>query len=323
MTVSFPYYRFSDYLKETFGEKVYRVPVDAGFSCPNRDGTKGIGGCIYCDSRGSAAPFIRRDRSIREQIEEGVQRVLKRYKARKFIVYFQAFSNTYESPEILEKIYTQAVGLEGVIGVAIATRPDCIDRSRLDVIHRVFQGLQVWMEYGLQTIHTRSLAWMQRGHGVDAFTRAVAMTRAYPFRVCAHIIFGLPGETREMMLETARFLARIGIDDLKIHMLHVLKGTRLARAYEQEPFTLLSMEEYISLVCDALETLPPTVVIQRLTGDAPAENLVAPKWILKKQETLSGIREELIRRGTRQGIFWNKVGKEERDAKTSRFDRSL
>ncbi len=308
MTVSFPYYRFSDYLKERFGEKVYRVPVDAGFSCPNRDGTKGIGGCIYCDSRGSAAPFVRRDRSIREQIEEGVHRVLKRYKARKFIVYFQAFTNTYESPEILEKIYAQATGLDGMVGVAIATRPDCVDRPRLDVVHKVFQGFQVWVEYGLQTIHARSLAWMQRGHGVDAFTRAVEMTRAYPFRICAHIIFGLPGETREMMLETIRFLARIGIDDLKIHMLHVLKGTRLARAYEQAPFTLLSMEEYISLVCDALEILPPTVVIQRLTGDAPSENLVAPKWILKKQETLNGIREELIRRGTRQGTFWNEEG---------------
>ena len=304
----FPYYRFSDYLKKTFGEKVYRVPVDAGFSCPNRDGTKGIGGCVYCDARGSAAPFVRRNLSIREQIEEGARRVLKRYKARKFIVYFQAFSNTYESPEILEKIYSQALGFDGMVGVAIATRPDCIDRPRLDVIERVFRGLQVWMEYGLQTIHAQSLAWMQRGHGVEAFTRAVAMTRDYPFRVCAHIIFGLPGETREMMLETVRFLAGIGVDDLKIHMLHVLKGTRLAREYEQTPFELLTMEEYIPMVCDALEILPPTVVIQRLTGDAPAENLIAPTWILKKQETLSGIYDELIRRGTRQGISREKSG---------------
>ena len=299
-----PYYRFSDYLKETFGEKVYRVPVDAGFSCPNRDGTKGIGGCIYCDNRGSAAPFVRRDRSVREQIEEGAQRVLKRYKARKFIVYFQAFSNTYESPEVLEKIYSQALGFEGMVGVAIATRPDCADPLKLDVIQKVFEGMHVWMEYGLQSVHESSLAWMQRGHGARAFEDAVAMTRAYPFRVCAHIIFGLPGETREMMLETVHHLVRIGIDDLKIHMLHVLKGTRLAKVYEQAPFKLLSMEEYISLVCDALEILPPSVVIQRLTGDAPAENLVAPKWILKKQETLSGIREELIRRGTRQGAAW-------------------
>jgi len=304
VTVPFPYYRFSDYLKETFGEKVYRVPVDAGFSCPNRDGTKGIGGCIYCDSRGSAAPFVRRELSIREQIEDGVQRVLKRYKARKFIVYFQAFSNTYESPEILEKIYIQAVGFDGMVGVAIATRPDCIDRQRLEVIQKAFEGFHVWMEYGLQTIHEQTLAWMQRGHGVEAFIRAVEMTRDFPFRVCAHIIFGLPGETREMMLETVRFLAELGIDDLKIHMLHILKGTRLAGIYEKAPFELLTMEEYIPLVCDALEILPQSVVIQRLTGDAPEENLIAPKWILKKQETLSGIRAELVRRRSHQGIRW-------------------
>ena len=301
---SFPYYRFSDYLKETFGEKVYRVPVDAGFSCPNRDGTKGIGGCIYCDVRGSAAPFIRRELSIREQIEEGIKRVQRRYKARRSIVYFQAFSNTHESPEILEKIYAQAVGFDGMVGVAIATRPDCVDREKLAVVQKVFQGYQVWMEYGLQTIHDRTLAWMQRGHGVDAFVRAAELTRDFSFRVGAHIIFGLPGETKEMMLDTVKFLARLGIDDLKIHMLHVLKGTRLAREYEQRPFELLTMEEYIPLVCDALELLPPSVVIQRLTGDALAENLIAPKWILNKQETLIGIREELARRGTYQGISW-------------------
>ena len=301
---TFPYYRFSDYLKETFGEKVYRVPVDAGFSCPNRDGTKGIGGCVYCDARGSAAPFVRRELSIREQIEDGIERVRRRYKARKFIVYFQAFSNTYESPEILEKIYTRAVGFDGMVGVAIATRPDCVDRERLEVIRKTFSGLHVWMEYGLQTIHGQTLAWMQRGHGVDAFVEAVKMTRSYPFRVGAHIIFGLPGETREMMLETVKFLAELGIDDLKIHMLHILKGTRLADIYAKAPFELLTLEEYIPLVCDALEILPPSVVIQRLTGDAPEENLVAPKWILKKQATLSGIREELTRRGTYQGIYW-------------------
>jgi len=304
----FPYRRFSDYLKETFGEKVYRVPVDAGFSCPNRDGTKGIGGCIYCDSRGSAAPFIQRSLAIRDQIADGAARVARRYKARKFIVYFQAFSNTYERPEILEKIYAQALGFEGMVGVAIATRPDCIDRERLEVIHKVFRGLTVWMEYGLQTTHERTLAWMQRGHGLGDFTRAVEMTREFPFRVGVHIILGLPGETREMTLETVRFLAKVGIDDIKIHMLHVLKGTRLARLYEKTPFELLSMEAYISLVCDALELLPPSVVIQRLTGDAPAENLVAPTWILKKGKTLNGIIKEFHRHGTRQGSRWEERG---------------
>ena len=303
------YYRFNTYLKETFGEKVYRVPVDAGFSCPNRDGTKGVGGCIYCDSQGSAAPFVHRNLPIGEQIEEGIQRVLKRYKAKKFIVYFQAFSNTYGKPEILRKIYGQALGFEGMIGVAIATRPDCVNREILDVIHEVFQGVQVWMEYGLQTVHRESLGWMQRGHGVEAFGNAVELTRVYPFRVGAHIIFGLPGETQEMMLETVRYLADLRIDDIKIHMLHVLKGTRLAKAYERNPFPLPGMEEYISTVCDALELLPPSTVIQRLTGDAPADRLIAPKWILKKQETLKGIEAELIRRGTRQGIAWKGMSK--------------
>lgn len=298
------YYRFSDYLKGTFGEKVYRVPVDAGFSCPTRDGTKGIGGCIYCDSRGSAAPFVDRGLPVREQIESGIRRVLRRYKARKFIVYFQAFSNTYETPVVLEKIYSQALGFEGMVGVAIATRPDCIDREKLEVINRIFQGYHVWMEYGLQTVHEKTLAWMQRGHGVGAFNSAVEMTRNYPFRIGAHIIFGLPGETREMMLETVRFLAKIGIDDIKIHMLHILKGTRLAAMHQRAPIVLLGMEEYISIVCDALEHLPPSVVIQRLTGDAPHNRLVAPQWLSKKQETLKGIEAELVRRGTRQGSAW-------------------
>ncbi len=302
---SFPYYRFSDYLKETFGEKVYRVPVDAGFTCPNRDGTKGVGGCIYCDTRGSAAPFLSRSRSVREQIEKGIRRVRRRYKAHRFIVYFQAFSNTYADPVALETIYRQALGFEGMAGVAIATRPDCIDREKLEVIRGIFEGYQVWMEYGLQTIHDSSLAWINRGHGAEAFREAVVLTREFPFRVGAHIIFGLPGETRTMMLETVRFLTRLGIDDLKIHMLHVLKETRLARTYEQSPFELLTMKDYISLVCDALEILPPSVVIQRLTGDAPADRLIAPAWILEKQKTLAGIAEELKQRGTRQGVAWN------------------
>ena len=283
---------------------MYRVPVDAGFTCPNRDGTKGVGGCIYCDDRGSAAPFLLRSRSVREQIEDGIKRVRRRYKARKFIVYFQAFSNTYADPEILRLIYRQARGFEGMAGVAIATRPDCIDREKLQIIQEVFRGYQVWMEYGLQTIHGKSLDWMNRGHSADDFRRAVILTRDFPFRVGAHIIFGIPGETREMMIETVRFLARLGIDDLKIHMLHILRGTRLARVYEQTPFAILSMEEYISLVGDALEILPSSVVIQRLTGDAPSDRLIAPQWILRKQETVNGIAEELRRRGTYQGIAW-------------------
>ncbi len=302
----FPYYRFSEYLKETFGERVYRVPVDAGFTCPNRDGTCGTGGCIYCDSRGSAAPFLRRELSIREQIHDGVQRVRKRYKARKYIVYFQAFSNTYESPEILEKIYTKALGFEGMVGVAIATRPDCIDQEKLKVIHRVFSGFQVWMEYGLQTIHEETLAWIGRGHGLEAFAKAVEITRRFPFRICAHIIFGLPGETREMMLETVRYLAALRIDAVKIHMLHVLKGTRLAKLYKRTHFELPGMEEYISIVCDALELLPPFTVIHRLTGDAPEDRLIAPDWMLRKQETLRGIESELKRRGTSQGTAWKR-----------------
>ena len=297
----FPYHRFSDYLKETFGEKVYRVPVHAGFTCPNRDGTKGTGGCVYCDAYGSAAPFIRETLSIKEQIIQGKERVLKRYKAKKFIVYFQAFTNTYAAPRILREIYEQAVGETGMVGVAIATRPDCIDREKLDIIREVFQGCRVWMEYGLQSIHKISLDWMQRGHDAAAFTRAVEMTRAYPFRVCAHIIFGLPVETREMMLETVGFLSETGVDDIKIHMLHVLTGSPLEEIYRKTPFSLLDRETYISIVCDALERLPESVVVQRLTGDAPAGRLVAPDWVRQKQETLTGIQEELKRRGTRQG----------------------
>jgi radical SAM protein (TIGR01212 family) len=297
----FPYRRFSDYLKETFGEKVYRVPVHGGFTCPNRDGVKGRGGCVYCDTYGSAAPFIRKALPIKKQIAEGRKRILKRYKAKKFIVYFQAFTNTYAAPHILREVYKQAVGEPGMVGVAIATRPDCIDPAKLDVIQDVFGDYAVWMEYGLQSAHEASLAWMRRGHGVDAFSRAVAVTRAYPFRICAHIIFGLPVETKEMMLKTVDFLSDTGVDDIKIHMLHILKGSSLEEVYRITPFPLLDRKTYISIVCDAIERLPESVVVQRLTGDAPTGRLVAPDWVRNKQVTLQKIQEELKRRATKQG----------------------
>ncbi|MBW2174588.1 MAG: TIGR01212 family radical SAM protein [Deltaproteobacteria bacterium] len=298
------YNDFGGYLRKRFGCKVQKITIDAGFSCPNRDGTLSSVGCIYCDGKGSGTGAALRAESIRKQIQQAKLRLASRYKAKKFIAYFQAFTNTYAPRDILGKRYDEALTDSDIVGLAIGTRPDCVDDAKLDLIGEYTAAHMVWIEYGLQSIHNRTLEKINRGHTFEDFVRAVRMTQGRNVLICAHVILGLPGESMEDVLDTARALADLGIDGIKIHSLYIPKETPLARLYQDGGFTLLDQETYVRWVVGFLERLPPTVIIQRLTGDPDPSALLAPDWTLNKQQTLSLIRETLESKGTWQGRLY-------------------
>ena len=297
------YYSYSRYLKETFGEKVYRVTVDAGFTCPNRDGSKGSGGCVYCYA-GSDYDPEKRFKSVEEQIAEGIERVGKRYGARKFLVYFQAYTNTYGPVELLEQLYKKVELFPQVVGLIVGTRPDCVPDEVLKLLNSFTDRYLVWLELGLESSHYPSLKWMNRGHGVSDFVDAVLRSKRFEkLKLCAHTILGLPTEERDWALETADFLAALKVDGVKIHPLHVIEGTKLAQIYREKPFKLLTLEEYADLVVDFVERLPEKTVIQRITGEAPEELLVAPEWCShrEKNRVIQFIRRRFEERDARQG----------------------
>jgi len=295
------YNDLNTYFRSLFGCRVQKISVDAGMTCPNRDGRLSTGGCIYCNTRGSGTGARARGLTLTEQIMASKRYLARRYKARKFIVYFQSFSNTYAPVAILRKFYDSALAVDDVVGLSIGTRPDCVDAEVLSLIEGYTRNRLIWVEYGLQSANEATLQGINRGHTVDDFRRAVTATRHRGIKVCAHVILGLPGESRHHMLETARAVADMGIDGIKIHLLYVVKNTPLVDLYRHGEYRCLEQDEYVQLVCDFLEVLPPQMVIQRLTGDPHREELVAPAWSLKKHETLSRIKATLIGRGTRQG----------------------
>jgi radical SAM protein (TIGR01212 family) len=295
------YFSFSTYLKKRFGCRVYRVPLDAGFTCPTRDGTLSRGGCLYCDSRGSASAMIDRRLPVHEQLLRGIETMRRRYGAEKFIAYFQAFTNTYSPPEKLERLYLEGISHKDVVGIAVGTRPDCVPEEILDLIASYTEHYDTWLEYGLQSAHDSTLKLINRGHTVSQFSNAVERTKRRGIKVCAHVIIGLPGETREMIMDTARFVGSLAADAVKIHLFHVLKGSLFEQSYRQGELKILSRDEYVSLVCDFLELLPASVLIQRLTGEAPRKNHVAPQWALDKNAVLRAISTELEHRDSWQG----------------------
>jgi len=295
------YTDLNSYFRYMFGCRVQKITIDAGLTCPNRDGTLSDTGCICCNPRGSGTGAHRRGMSVTEQVRQGKARLSKRYKARKFIAYFQSFSNTYAPVPILRNLYDEALAVEEVVGLSIGTRPDCADEPVLDLLSGYADQHLVWIEYGLQSAHDDTLIRIQRGHAAACFQRAVERTRGRGISICAHVILGLPGETREDMLETARFVADLDLDGIKIHLLYVVRGTALAQLYHQGDYQCLEQEAYVDLVCDFLERLPKRMVIQRLTGDPHPEELVAPVWALDKTHTLKRIRERLVERDTWQG----------------------
>jgi len=295
------YNAFSEELKRVFGCRVQRLSVDAGFTCPNRDGSVGTRGCIFCGGKGSGSYGILHGAGVAQQLEHAKEVMVRKYKAARFLAYFQSYSNTYAPVEHLKRLYDEALAVPEVVGLIIGTRPDCLPEATLDLLAGYAQRCYFWLELGLQSPLDRTLAEIGRGHDLASFSGAVAGCRARGIRVCAHIILGLPGESREEMLSGAEFLNTAGVDGVKIHLLHVMRGTPLASRYQEGKLRVLDRDEYIGLVCDFLERLDPGIVVHRLTGDGNREDLVAPLWSLHKFEVLNCIDGELERRGTRQG----------------------
>ena len=296
-----PYYPFGEYLKERFGCKVYKVTIDAGFTCPNRDGKVGVGGCSYCNNMGFSANSRRGPAPIREQMVQGMAFMRERYKAEKFIAYFQAYTNTYGPIDKLKKCYDTALEFEDVVALSIGTRPDCVPEPVLDLIESYSDSHEVWVEYGLQSIHDDTLSRVNRGHDYADFIDALERTRRRGLKICVHVILGLPGESHDDMMATACAVAEMGIDSLKIHLMHVLKDTPIEKDFAEGRFRPLEFDEYVGLVCDFLEYIPLGVSIQRLTADGPRSILLAPRWATQKRKTIAAIEAELKRRGTHQG----------------------
>jgi radical SAM protein (TIGR01212 family) len=295
------YYAFSRFLRERFGTKVYRVTVDAGFTCPNVDGTVTVGGCVYCDNR-SFSPNRRLPRTtIREQVRRGIAILHERYRADRFLAYFQAATNTYAPVARLRRLYDEALDHPQIVGLAVGTRPDCVPDDVLDLLQRYARDRYVCLELGLQSMHGRSLDWMNRGHHFGAFVDAVRRCQGRGLDLCAHVILGLPGETPADMLATADALAALPVNGVKIHNLHVVRDTPLESMYRAGTVRMLEMPEYVQVVCDFLERLPPSMVIHRLNGEAPPDYLVAPTWCLDKPALLHAIHTELERRDSWQG----------------------
>ncbi len=292
---------FNNYLRERFQARVYRVPIDAGFTCPNRDGVRAFGGCTFCDDRGSGAPTIDTELSVKQQLTSGIERIRKRFKAQKFLAYFQAFTNTYASEEVLRRLYDLALAEPDVIGLCIGTRPDCLEDNILDLLAEYHEKTFVWLEVGLQTAVNRTLDLINRGHSAEEFFDAVERAQKRGLLLATHLIFGLPGETREEMLDTVRQIARSGIQGVKIHQLVIYKGTPMARQYERGELQLISEDEYVELVADALELLSPDQIVMRLIAEGPKDDILAPAWALDKSPVIERINQVLLDRGTRQG----------------------
>jgi radical SAM protein (TIGR01212 family) len=287
-----PLKRFRDYnsyLREIFGERVQKISLDAGLSCPNRDGGISDAGCIFCDSRGSGTGAYSNHRlSIDEQIVRARTFLQKRYKSKKFIAYFQSFTNTHAPCTRLKEIYDQALNHQGIVGLSVATRPDCVDHEILGLLGSYKKDYLVWIEYGLQSAHDVTLSSINRGHDAACFEKSVYMANDYGLNTCAHVILGLPGETREMMRQTARFLAELPVKGVKIHL-------------KKGEFRCLERGEYVELVVDFLELLPPAMVIQRITGDPIRSELVAPLWANDKSKNRKLVMERLEERDAWQG----------------------
>ena len=301
--------RYSDYntyLRQLYGQRVQKISIDAGLSCPNRDGLLSKKGCIYCNSKGSGSGMFARGLSIKEQIKTGKIGMIKKYKAKKFLAYFQSYTNTYTSCEHMKQMFDEALSCEGMVGMAIGTRPDCIDAQKLDLIESYTKNYLVWLEYGLQSVHDATLKIINRGHMFKDFSSAVWLTRGRGINICAHVILGLPGEDKNKMLETAKILADSGINGVKIHLLYVIKGTVLDNMWKNNDYIPMEQEDYVDTVCDFLELLPKEMIIQRITGDPHSDELRAPLWAGQYRETFNYIQHTLENRDSFQGKRYKK-----------------
>lgn len=299
------YHTLNYELKKTFGQKVAKLSLDGGFTCPNRDGTLGNRGCIFCGEEGSGEFAGSRDLSIKEQIDEQKKLLSKKWDTDKYIAYFQNFTNTYSTCEDLKSKYYEALSQEGIVGLAIATRPDCLPEDVLNLLEELNQNTYLWVELGLQTIHEKTARFIRRGYPLETYDKAVEELKKRNIKVVTHLIFGLPGENKEDIIESVKYVSNTETWGVKFHLLYIQKDTDLYYYYLKNPFPILSREEYISLVVDALEYLPPHMVVHRLTGDGKKELLYEPRWSLDKLRVLSGIDKELKMRNSYQGKKWN------------------
>ena len=287
------YHSLNYFLRDKFGEKVFKIALDAGFSCPNRDGTISSGGCLFCSERGSGDFAGNRRFSITKQFEDIKVMMNKKWKTGKYIAYFQAYTNTYAHIDVLREKYEEAVSQEGVVALAIATRPDCLDDKVLDLIEEYSNRVYTWVELGLQTSNDESAKIINRGYKLSKFEEALKELNKRAIDVVVHTIFGLPGESPEDMLKTIDYVAGKDIKGIKMHLLHLMENTPMTLLYEQGKLKFLEQAEYIDIICTSITMLPPNMVIHRLTGDAPRELLIGPMWSLKKWEVLNGIDNKL------------------------------
>ncbi len=300
------YHSFGQFMKDRYGVPVYKVNVDAGFTCPNRDGTVSVGGCIYCNNDSFRPGACSSAVSVSDQIQKGMPYLRRRYGAERFIVYFQAFTNTYAPVATLERLYREALGHPGVVGLAIGTRPDCVDEEKIALLEDLARDRFILVEYGLQSVHDRTLEFINRGHDVACFRDAVALTAGRGIHIGAHLILGFPTETNEQMLEMADAVSRMPVGFLKLHQLQVIRDTALAEMFSAKPFPPLGYQEYIALVADFLERLTPEVVIQRLFAAAPADILIAPVWDRTRSQFLNDLDAYLERNGRFQGRMFHR-----------------
>lgn len=294
------YYSLNEYLKKTFGEKVYKISLDGGMTCPNRDGTLGSLGCIFCSEGGSGEFAAQRALSVSEQIEQAKRRISQKSDCKKFIAYFQPFTNTYAPVSYLRKIFEEAVAPEEIAALSIATRPDCLGDDVLDLLDELNKKKPVWVELGLQTIHEKSAEYIRRGYDLNVYDEAVKKLHKIGVNVITHIILGLPNESKKEIIESVRYAGERS-DGIKLQLLHVLKGTDLLKDYERGMFETLTLDEYVDLLCDCIEALPPDVVIHRMTGDGDKKLLVAPLWSADKKRVLNTIHKALNDRNVTQG----------------------
>ena len=294
-------YHTLDYeLKKIFGEKTIKLSIDGNFTCPNRDGTRGYGGCIFCSERGSG-DFTERGKTITEQIVEQKQFMSKKWKSTTYIAYFQNYTNTYDTVDNLRKKYFEALSCENIKGIAIATRPDCINDEIADLLEELNQKTFLWVELGLQTIYNKTGEFIRRGYNLEQFDKSVEILKNKNIKTVVHLIMGLPGESTSQMLNSVKYISNSDIWGVKIHMLHIIKNTDLAKYYEKNPYEILSQEEYVELICDSLELLHKDIVVHRLTGDGKKSDLIEPKWTLHKLKVLSDIDKTLKIRESFQG----------------------
>lgn len=298
------YYSLNSYLKNTFGTKVYKLALNGGMTCPNRDGTVGVGGCIFCSEGGSGDFASCAVDSIARQIAAAKEKVARKMPADecgKYIAYFQAFTNTYAPVSYLKNIFSEALSQPDIVALSIATRPDCLGDDVLDLLSELNQQKPVWVELGLQTIHAETATYIRRGYDLACFDRAVVALKSRGLQVIVHVILGLPGEGKEKMLQTVRYVGACGADGIKLQLLHVLEHTDLALDYATGKVPVMEQDAYIDLVIDCLEVLPPSMVIHRLTGDGPKNILIAPLWSANKRAVRNALTRRLEQRDSWQG----------------------